>query len=690
MRFTVCVLLFSACPLIAAERPVWTIDDVILAESISDIQLSPDGRFAVWVHQVPDKDKNEEVANLVRLDLASERETILTRGSESCLRPRWSPDGKRLAFLSTRNAPRGQADDEAKNQVWLMDPTGGEPWPLTDCARGVLHYDWAGPNALLFVAQDDAAAAKDEKDDAIVVEDEQHEPPARLFRVEASSKKVTRLTENRDWMEALAVAPDGRHAVAIHNRSLRYTYDNKIKPAVVLYDLEAGRHQAIFHAPHWNIAHVRWAPDGRGFYVANLHNSQPQFAQAGILHLHYYDLARQASTPIDLDWERGLAEQEENDEAPGFVVTRDGFLALLADGVRNKLARYTRNGDTWRRDWLIGERAANVFGLQASADGKTLLVAHSTAATPTQWYRARLDGPRLDKSRPFAVLNEHLRQLPHARTEVVRWQGARGDEVEGILYYPHRYRPGTKYPLVVMIHGGPAGVDSDAWSEWWMYPANLVCERGAFVFKPNYHGSSNYGLKWLESITRGHYGDLETIDIEKGVDSLIARGLVDPGRLALSGWSNGAILANRLTVQTTRYRAAIGGAGSVEYLSEWANCEFGEAFNRYYLGASPLHDPLRYFLKSPFFRLDRVRTPTLILFGSEDRTVPVHQGWMQYRALQQLGKTDVRFVLFPGEKHILKKLAHQRRKVKEELAWLERYLFRTTTKTKPSVGVREK
>jgi dienelactone hydrolase len=218
-----------------------------------------------------------------------------------------------------------------------------------------------------------------------------------------------------------------------------------------------------------------------------------------------------------------------------------------------------------------------------------------------------------------------------------------------------------------------------------MYPANIVCQRGAFVLKPNYHGSTGYGLKWVESITRGNYGDLEIVDIEKGVDALIARGLVDPARLALSGWSNGAILTNLLTVRTTRYRAAISGAGNVEYVSDWGNCEFGDAFDRYYLGVSPLEDPLRYLLKSPFYQLQRVRTPTLIFFGSEDRTVPVHQGWLQYRALQQLGKTDVRFVLFPGEKHVFSKLAHQRRKVKEELAWLDRYLFGSVAESNPAI-----
>ena len=634
---------------------------------------------------------------MVRLDLAGGRETILTRGTESCSSPRWSPDGQRLAFLRARSPPlilppKGEEQREERTRLtirfWLLDPSGGEPWPLTDWSSGILHFDWAGSEALVFAAQETptlrASTLKEEKDDSTVVEDEHHEPPVRLFRVEASSKKVTRLTDNRDRIDKLAVSPDGRHAVAIHQRSLHYNFDNKIKPAVLLHDFNSGQARRLFHAPHWNIQHVSWSPDSRGFYAVNLHNSQPRFAQAGILQLHYFDLSRNAVLPVDLDWERGLAESEEGPDAPALAVTRDGFLALLSDGVHNKLARYRRAGDSWRRDWLTGKHADRIFDLQASADGKTLLYAYSTASTPTQWFRAALDGSRLDKPQPFAILNPQLQQLPHARTEIATWKGARGEEVQGILYYPQEYRAGTKYPLVVMIHGGPAAADHDAWDESWASPTNLVCQRGAFVLKPNYHGSSGYGLKWLESIAKGHYGDLETIDIEKGVDNLIARGLVDPARLSLTGWSNGAILTNRLTVQTTRYPAAIAGAGNVEYVSDWANCEFGEAFNRYYLGF-PAGRPAPLFPQIAVLSSPRVRTPTLIFSGSEDQTVPVHQSWVQYRALQQLGKTDVRFVLFPGEKHSLAKLAHQRRKVKEELAWLDRYLFDSAPPSNPSV-----
>jgi dipeptidyl aminopeptidase/acylaminoacyl peptidase len=701
MRRTLSILACLFLCAVPASAEPWTIDDLILSESVSDFQFSPDGRWAVWVHSVPDKARDEEIANLLRMEVATGKETVLTRGTESCLHPRWSPDGKHLAFLSARSSPQSRTEEKGrkrtkssaegddKSQLWLLDPFGGEPWPVTECSRGVLHYDWAGPDALVFVAQEEptlrASKLKAKKDDATVVEDDRHEPQARLFRVEVATKKVTRLTTNSDQVGKLAVSPDGRWAVAIHNRSLRYTYDNKVKPTVVLHDLKNSESRLLFREPDWNIQHIRWALDSKGFYATNWVNSQPQLAQAGIPFLHYFDLAADKAGTVDLAWERGLAQEAEDEGVPGFVVTGDGFLALLADGVHYKVARYTRTVDGWRREWVTGEHAGNLFACQVSADGRRLLYSYSTASTPARWYCARLAGASIEKPRRIAAINKDLANRQCARTEVVHWKGARDEEVEGILYYPHGYKNGTRYPLVVMIHGGPAGADFDAWEDWWMYPANLVCQRGAFVLKLNYHGSTQYGLKWLEAITRGKYGELETIDIEKGVDHLIARGLVDGERLALCGWSNGAILANRLTVQTTRYRAAVAGAGNVEYVSDWASCEFGDAFDRYYFGKSPLEDPQDYIRRSPFYRLDKVRTPTLILFGSEDRTVATQQGWMQYRALQQLGRTDVRFVLFPGEKHVFTKLSHQRRKVQEELAWLDRYLFHKPDKVQESL-----
>ncbi len=190
-----------------------------------------------------------------------------------------------------------------------------------------------------------------------------------------------------------------------------------------------------------------------------------------------------------------------------------------------------------------------------------------------------------------------------------------------------------------MIHGGPHGHDSDAWRESWGYPHQLMAQRGAFILKPNYHGSSNYGLKWSESIGGGKYNDLEWIDVEKGVDSLIAKGLVDPAKLGVLGWSNGSIITIELTTRTTRYKAAGAGAGDVNWISDWGNCAFGDSFEQYYLGKTPMDDPEMYIKKSPLFRMDKVTTPTIIFFGTDDKQVPTEQGWQHFRALQHYGKT---------------------------------------------------
>ena len=698
-RLTViATILLFLCPTLPADAPrkkpslspakEWTVDDVVNAESAADFRISPDGRRVVYVKSVADEDRGERVGQLFRASLTEKKELQLTRGGDSCYQPRWSPEGKVLAFLSARPAQKKAKDkgkdEEPKAQIWLMDVSGGEPWPLTELTRAVAFFEWAGPDALVFAAREAPtlreSTTKDEhKDDSTVVDDEKHEPPVRLFKVEVASKKVTRLTDNPDRITALSVSPDGNCAVTVHSRSLTYGYDNKVKPIIMLNDLARGERKQVFKDPKLNIEAVRWTLDGKGFYASSLFTTHPRYVQATVTQLCHYDIATDKVRKVDLSWERGLAAQSENGDREGFAVTADGFLALLADGARNRVARYVRTGpDTWKRHWLTGEHAANLFGLELAADGKTLVYAQSTASTPTRWFRAGLDVAKLGKAEVVADLNEPLRKKTRAKAEVVRWKGARDEEVEGILYYPHGYQQGKKYPLLLMVHGGPFGADYDSWEETWSYPANLYAQRGAFVLKANYHGSSNYGLPFAESIANGKYYELPLLDLERGVAALVGRGLADPARVATMGWSNGAILSAALLTRNPSYRAASLGAGGAEWVGDWGACEFGCSFSNYYFGKSPLEDPQLYLKMAPLYQFDRVRTPTILFQGETDRAVPPHHAWSQFRTLQTLGKVDVRLVMFPDEPHSLKKLAHRRRKLKEELAWFDKHLFRTS------------
>jgi len=654
------------------SKSEWTIDDILLAESAGQYQIAPDGRWVVWVKTQMDEEEGRSVSNLFLSSLSEEREIQLTRGDYSHSQPRWSPDGKLISFMSTRPLPE-KKENEASSQLWLIDPAGGEAWPLTRFERGIRSYEWADADTIIFSAQEDASLyerdVKKDKDTSRVVEDAEHEPPVRLFALSVEDKKVTRLSDNDDWIRGFALSPDGRRAVAVHQRSLSYGYDQRIPPVTYLWDLASGEGREIFDGSRIIPFNVEWAKDGGGFYLVNDSTTHPHYREATINVAMYYDLARGEAMLVDLGWDRGLGSE--------YAVTSDGFVALLADGVRFKPARYTKRGDTWRRSWIEGTHATNIFGFELGEDGRTLVYTHSTANTPTQLYRAQLRGSRIRDEVQLTNLNPGFANKPRARVEIVHWIGARDEEVEGLLYYPFDYEEGKRYPLILVIHGGPAGADLDSWNMSYGRPMVLLNQKGAFVLRANYHGSSSYGLDWVESICCGNYYSLEIPDLENGVDYLIESGLVDPDKLGTMGWSNGAILSIELTTRNPRYKAASTGAGDVEWISDWANVDFGMAFDDYYFGAVPYEDPQRYIELSPFFRMKDVRTPTIIYFGTEDRNVPTDQGWSHFRALQQIGQVPVKFILFPGEPHGIRRLAHQRRKLEEDLAWFDRYLFGT-------------
>jgi dipeptidyl aminopeptidase/acylaminoacyl peptidase len=674
----------GAAPRATPEEPTegaWTIDDILLAEDAGSFDVSPDGDRVVWVKTRMDKTKGERVSNLVLSRIGGRREEIaLTRGRDRHRDPSWSPDGKRIAFLSTRKRPgKSEGEDEkdlAKTQLWLIDSRGGEPWPLTGLDREIRSFDWRDEGTLVFAAPEARSLreqrAAEGKDTSELVEVEEETPPVRLFTVSTEGGSPTRLTENNDWIEWVTVSPDGRWAAALHHQSLSFEFDNKTPPVVKLHDLTVGSSRSLLAGQRVLIRRAEWSPDSKGVYLVQEYSSDPAYFQGTIQLLHYVDLNGGAANPVDLQWPSGLGSDR-------ILPTLDGFLALLADGVCHRPARYTRSGSGWTKQDLSGTHTKNLFDWALGQDGRTLVYEHSTASTPTQWYQAILNGGAIEGTTTLTDLNPGFAEKTAHPARVERWKGARDEEVEGILYYPPDYERGKKYPLFLAIHGGPTGTDMDRWDQSYSYPKLLLAQKGAFLLEVNYHGSGNYGLEWVESICCGNYYDLERVDLESGVDHVIRLGLADPKRVASIGWSNGAILTTELITRSSRFKAASAGAGDVEWISDWGNVDFGAAFDNYYFGAAPYEDPELYIRKSPYFRLKDVTTPTILYTGTEDRNVPPSQSWSHFRVMQQVGQAPVRFVLFPGEPHGLRKYVHQRRKVEEDLAWFDEHLFGNET-----------
>lgn len=675
MNQTIRIALLCALVGMAALASSWTTDDILLLERASGLELSRDGSMAVWVQARMDKKKGTSVSHIHLRYLSDGHLVQLTRGEDSSSSPQFSPSGKQIAFLSSRKASSGEDEDSdngsPKTQVWLLDLRGGEARSVTSLADGVNSFRWLDEERLLLVAQEDPSAKDQEikkaKDTSKLVDDADTRP-VRLFRLSLKDKKVVRLTQNADVIARVNVSWDGRYAVSVHNRSTRFVFDALVPPVTFLHDLQNGTSEQLFPSTRMIPSNVHWTFGNNGFYFTAAYSTHPVYVSGSIDKLYFFDLNTRSHREMDLGWARGVGT--------GITPVADGLVVSLANGARDLIARYTlEQGQLVRQD-LAGEHASNIMALRSSVENNMVAYEYSTASTPTQWYAGKLNGTAVADPKPVTELNKGLAKKPLSRTEVVRWTGALDEEVEGILYYPHGYKEGTKYPLMVMIHGGPSGVDKDSFGESWAYPHQLYTQRGAFILKPNYHGSSNYGLEWVESISRGKYNDLEWIDVETGVDSLIAKGLVDEDRMGIMGWSNGSIISIEISTRTSRYKAVGAGAGDVNWTSDWGNAMFGHAFEDYYLGATPMENPQLYIDKSPLFRMDKVTTPTIIFFGTEDVNVPTEQGWQHYRALQHLGKTDVKFFLFPGEPHSLRKYVHQKRKVDEEVAWFDRYLFK--------------
>ena|SRR5882724_7938310 len=658
----------------AAKKEPWKPEDFIFNDSVGQYRISPDDKWLVWVKSSGDKDKDGRISNLYLSSLTESREIALTRGADQNNQPRWSPDGEKIAFVSTRARPKAKPDT-APMQIWLIDAHGGEPWSLTELAHAPKQIEWLDKDTLVYSAEEDPALyeleMKKKKDDSEVVNDADHEPPVRLYKINVKDSKITRLTTNTDWIEGFELSHDGKYAVASHAKSLHYAFDQKVRPVVMLHDLGNGSEKQLLADLRIRPEGFQWALDNSGFYVTTPFSTDARFMTAGITIVYFYDLASAKAMQVNLDWENGLGYDLQT--VPG------GFVALLAAGSHDEPVFYAKSGDSWKRQQLSGDHVKNMEGFSISNDGKAMAYVSSTASKMPQLYRTQLDGGTIVSPVQVSKLNEGLvNGRAYAKTEVIHWKGAKEETVEGILYYPTSYEDGKKYPLITAIHGGPQGSDKDLWDESWAYPVQLLTQRGSFVLRPNYHGSNNYGLKWSESICCGKYYDLETPDINAGVDYLISKGMADADKIATMGWSNGSILSTSLiTTYPERYKVASVGAGDIEWISDWGNVFFGESFDAYYFGKSPMQDPQLYINKSPFFKMDKVQAPVLIFHGTADTNVPPAQSWSYFRVLQYYGKVPVKFVLFPGEPHGPRKLTHQMRKVEEEVAWFDKYFFKT-------------
>ena len=679
LLLSVFCLLLNVC-MLSGQTNEWTVEDVINQKSASELTFSPDGKSIVWVKTQPNREKDKEESDLylTRLDVKEEgkfKTVQLTRGDESDHSPLYSSDGETIYFLSSR---------EEGKKLWAMSIYGGEPYEVHEFKSGISNIQWMGNQKLAFESTEGKTLyeqkLEERKDNTVVVEDTAHFKPSRIYSFDLKEKEITRLTDNEHPVGEYEISDDGKWIVSSHIMSPDYTADANPKPTYYLWNLKNGSKKEILREGYQTPGNFEFTDDNSGFYFVSVQSSDPKWNGAGISLLHYYSLEDDDAQKVPIDWDWGLGS--------GFDVFGNDVMVGLANGATVKLAYLQKDGNQWTKKSVdAGSRDEHITVTSVGKDHKKMVYVYSTASTPPQYQLAELKkGQRsvtIPEGEEVIELNTYLDKKKKAKTEVITWTGALDDEITGILYYPHDYEKGKSYPLVVTIHGGPSGVDLDRWNESWTDFNNIMAQKGAFVLQPNYHGSSNHGQEFVESI-KGHYYEYELPDIISGVEKLVDEGKVDPDSMGVKGWSNGAILTTMLTVKhPDMFKVAAPGAGDVNWTSDYGTCAFGVSFDQSYFGGAPWDNTNgkifneTYVQKSPLFEMEKVRTPTIIFHGSKDRAVPRDQGWEYYRALQQIDKAPVRFLWFPDQPHGLQKITHQTRKMKEEIRWFDKHLFGT-------------
>jgi dipeptidyl aminopeptidase/acylaminoacyl peptidase len=713
--FIICASILCASILTHAQsaKPKLTIDEFFNSVSFPAVKISPDGNSVVIETEMADLDQQIFRKELWLYRTPSGSLTQLTQSGQDSS-PQWSPDGQWIAFLSERKSPEskdagagdGRQKDRRENdngkdkgdvaQLFLISPGGGEAFAITSGDEEVHTFAWAGDSKAIYFAtrqpwskQQTDDHKKDWKDVIRYRDDERGDAIFRITLDEAlarhsslGSKETTDAEKDSGTtpgavaiartplrVDQISTSHDGqRLAFVTSSVSERQEKVEDIELYLVNLTYNPAETAPIRLTHNEAVElNLEWAPDNRHlFFQINLGSLERKYEDPQP-RLYWIDADDARGNAIDKrEVQRWFADY------PGEVV----HYTALPDG---SVLCACRLGTEVQMVSQASPKAAIVkhegwAGTYESPDvasqGSRLAFAYSATVRPTEVYL--VDGPdKLAHARPITSFNKLFteRELPLAKP--YHWTSDDGTRVEGILMYPPGRFEAKNLPTFVFIHGGPQDADGNHFQADWYQWDRLAATAGWLVFEPNYRGSTGYGDKFALQIVP-EIVSRPGKDILTGVDALVKDGIADAKQLAVGGYSYGGYMTNWLITQTTRFKAAVTGAGAVEHVANWGNDDttFDDA---YFLGGLPWEAADRYRSEGAIYQLNKVRTPTHMVAGADDIRVAVLEDYLLDRALHELNVPS-ELLIFPGEGHSLAKNPwHGKIKVREELKWLTKY-----------------
>lgn len=651
------LLVLAAAPLGAqTARRAMRVDDFARLRDVRDPQLSPDGKWVAYTVGAIDlaKDKNDSDVWMASWD--GKENVRLTSSPESESSPRWSPDGRYLAFRSGR-------EDSDGSQVWLLDRRGGEAVRLTSLKGGVDGFAWApdGKRLVLEATDADSTPAKGDSAKAPkpIVLDRYHfkndesgylgVKRSHLYLFDVEAKKVDTLTAGAYEESQPSWSPDGRFIAFVSNRSAPDP-DRTTNTDIWVVEARAGatpRKVTTYDGP--DDGPVAWSPDGK--FLAFLQGSETKYSAYNQDRLAVIPVQGGEARIVTASLDRGVA-------SPRWA--KDGWIYVLVTDDRARWLGRVRPAGGAVEHLTVGKRV--VGALTQASDGRIAV----TAATATQ----PMEVQALEKGalRPLSHQNDAwLAELKLGSTEDLSYTTKDGNEVHGLMVKPADYEAGRKYPTLLRIHGGPNGQDQYALS----VERELFAANGYVVVSVNYRGSAGRGQEWSRSIF-ADWGHKEVVDLLGAMDAVVAMGVADPQRLGIGGWSYGCILTDYTMATDTRFKAATCGAGSAMQIAMYGVDEYVVQYDNE-LGPPWKSQDLWVKLSYPFFHADRIKTPTLFLGGDKDFNVPLVGGEQMYQALRTLG-VPTQLVIYPGQHHGISRPSFQKDRFERYLAWYAKYV----------------
>lgn len=667
---------------VAQDTPVRdhdiVLDDYFTIGAIGQIAASPDGKYVAYTETrwEPPRDKRNTDLWVVETETQQVRRLTFDRSGDRS--PVWSPDSQFIYFTSSRK--RGDDKDPpfgGKRQVWRIAVDGGASTPtaVTRVKDGIGMYELSADGRTLYYTTEREATEDEWKDLRGEYKKLNYAHGvtnfSQIWKLDLASWRAEKIVDEDRVIGAMKVSADQRRIAMLTTPDEELIF-NEGRSRVDVYDATTKKVTTVT-ADGWRDGHaspygwidgVAWSSDGGSLAFTLSFDGYPTQ-----LFVAEWDSGAGA-TLRELGRPRGITIMG------GTMKWQPGTRALAFIGEDHARARvYSLNNIQLGRQGVVrtlttGDFVVGGFDFVRSS-GALAMVMGTTQHPPDIFLAAGGSTPQR-----LTRINPQVDTWKLPKISIVRWKGAGGDDVDGILELPRDHTPGTPLPMIVEIHGGPTSASTYSF-RFWIYGRALLASKGYALLSPNYRGSTGYGDKFMVDLV-GRENDIEVEDILKGVDAMVAKGIADPERLGVMGWSNGGFLTNCLIAKTNRFRAASSGAGVLDQVIQWGVEDTpGHVIN--YMKGLPWDLPGAYRSGSPLFNLGKVSTPTLIHVGEGDARVPSAHAKTLYRALRHYLHVPVELIVYPGEGHGLTTYDHRKAKMAWDLAWFDRYLGSTAS-----------